>query len=487
MGRRSHQPGSRLPVVGVDALTLPALVNHAPDLIGNFVPAAALQARAATTAPPEAAWFKRLATLAEAKPDAGLEQQRIFSQYAALLKAIAAQRPLLFIIEDLHWVDTASSGLLFHLSREISDSRILIVGTYRPEEVPLSWSDDRHPLAGLVSELKRQHGDIWLDLDDISAIEGWQFIDAYLDTQPNKLDIAFREALFRHTGGYALFTVELLRDMQERATWLRMKMGIGLSPEPSIGKRCRPRSKALSRSGSNAWKKRQAVLTVASIEGEIFTAEVVARVQEVAERSLVQQLSRELDKRHRLITAQTLERVGRQRLSRYRFRHHLFQHYLYHNLDELERGYLHEAVGTVLEELYEGRTEEVAVQLAWHFQEAGLVDKAVSYLQSAGETAARVYAHTEAIAFYRQALALIEQHDVGRQHLTRLYSCLGRTLELNAQFNEALANYEEMETMAQQQRNRPMELAALMAQVTLYATPTPSTIRSRGRHWVKRL
>lgn len=459
---------------GLMPLTLPALVNHAPDLIGNFVPAAALQARAATTAPPEAAWFKRLATLAEAKPDAGLEQQRIFSQYAALLKAIAAQRPLLFIIEDLHWVDTASSGLLFHLSREISDSRILIVGTYRPEEVPLSWSDDRHPLAGLVSELKRQHGDIWLDLDDMAAIEGWQFIDAYLDTQPNKLDIAFREALFRHTGGYALFTVELLRDMQERGDLAQDENGdwvvagtidwqtLPAKVEGVIEKRIKRLEKE--------W---QAVLTVASIEGEIFTAEVVARVQEVAERSLVQQLSRELDKRHRLITAQTLERVGRQRLSRYRFRHHLFQHYLYHNLDELERGYLHEAVGTVLEELYEGRTEEVAVQLAWHFQEAGLVDKAVSYLQSAGETAARVYAHTEAIAFYRQALALIEQHDVGRQHLTRLYSCLGRTLELNAQFNEALANYEEMETMAQQQRNRPMELAALMAQVTLYATPTP--------------
>jgi tetratricopeptide (TPR) repeat protein len=454
-------------------LTLSLLVQHAPDLIGNFVPAEALQARVATLAPLESPWFKQLATLAAAEHSVGLEQERIFTQYTALLKAIAAQQPLLFIIEDLHWVDTASSGLLFHLSREIGDSRILMIGTYRPEEVPLSWSNDRHPLAGLVSELKRQHGDIWLDLDELVAIEGRQFVEAYLDTQPNKLDGAFREALFRHTGGYALFTVELVRDMQERGDLIQDENGhwivagtidwqtLPAKVEGVIEKRIKRLEKE--------W---QAVLTIASVEGETFTAEVVARVQELDERGLVHQLSRELDKRHRLVMAQTLERVGQQRLSRYRFRHHLFQHYLYHNLDEMERGYLHEAVGNVLELLYEGRTEEVAVQLARHFQEAELVAKAITYLQQAGDVAAQVYAHTETIASYRQALALITEHNLGHQHLTHLYSHLGRALELNSQFDEALAIYEEMGSVARQQGNRPMELAALMPQATLYATPT---------------
>lgn len=455
-------------------LTLPALVEHAPDLIGNFVPAAALQARAATIAPPEAAWFNQLTALTSADHDSGLEQQRIFSQYAALLKAIASQQPILFIIEDLHWVDMASSGLLFHLSREISEGRILVVGTYRPEEISLGWSDERHPLAALASELKRQHGDIWLDLDEMAAVEGRQFIDAYLDMQPNKLDADFREALFRHTGGYALFTVELLRDMQDREDLVRNDDGDWVVAK-TINWQTLPvkvegvietRIKRLDESC-------QELLTIASVEGETFTAEVVARVQAVDERGLVQQLSRELDKRHRLVTAQSLERVGQQRLSRYRFRHQLFQHYLYHNLDEMERGYMHEAVGNVLEQLYEGRTEEVAVQLAWHFQEAGLMTKAITYLQQAHDGAARVYAHTEAIAACRQALALIKEHNVGRRHLAHLYSCLGRTLELNAQFDEALATYEEMERAAQQQGNRPMELAALMARVTLYVTPTP--------------
>ncbi|MCB0211700.1 MAG: AAA family ATPase [Anaerolineae bacterium] len=455
-------------------LTLPALVEHAPDLIGNFIPAQALQNRAETVATPETPWLKSLTTLTTSETSSGLEQQRIFSQFTALLKAIAAQRPILLIIEDLHWVDTASSGLLFHLSRQIAESHILIIGTYRPEEVPLSWTDDRHPLAGIVSEIKRQHGDIWLDLGDLTAIEGRQFVDAYLDTQPNKLDNAFREALFRHTDGYALFTVELLRDMQDRGDLIRDENGAWTTADV-INWRTLPAKVegVIEKRIQSLEVEWQSVLTVASVEGEIFTAEVIARVQALDERGLVLQLSRELDKQHRLVTAQTLERVGRQRLSRYRFRHHLFQHYLYHNLDMMERNYLHEAVGNVLESMYADRTEDVAVQLAWHFQEAGLVDKAITYLQQAGDVAARVYAHAEAVASYQQALSLSKQYGAPPQDLMAIYMRLGRTLELNSQFDEALTSYEEMERVARQQGYRPMELAAMMAQVTLYATPTP--------------
>jgi predicted ATPase len=82
-----------------------------------------------------------------------------------------------------------------------------------------------------------------------------------------------------------------------------------------------------------------------------------------------------------------LGQLGQQRLSRYRFRHSLFQQYLYQHLDGPERAYLHEAVGTILEEIYRGQTEQVAIQLAHHFQQAGLRDKAVCYRLQAGKSA----------------------------------------------------------------------------------------------------
>src|SRR4029078_10667718 len=102
-------------------------------------------------------------------------------------------------LEDLHWVDAASSDLLFHLSREAAHSRMLIIGTYRPDEVAVSPAELAHPLAEMLSELKRQHGDIWLDLGELAEAEGRHFVEAYLDTQPNRLGPDFRDAVFART------------------------------------------------------------------------------------------------------------------------------------------------------------------------------------------------------------------------------------------------------------------------------------------------
>src|SRR5262249_36054013 len=123
---------------------------------------------------------------------------------------------LLLILEDLHWDDKASSGLLFHLTREAAHSRILILGTYRPDEAAVSRGEMAHPLAELLGELKRRHADIWLDSGEQGEAEGRRCVEAYLDTQPNRLGPVFREALFERTGGHALFTAELVREMQER-------------------------------------------------------------------------------------------------------------------------------------------------------------------------------------------------------------------------------------------------------------------------------
>jgi len=174
------------------------------------VPSNGVRERAASFAAPDAPWFTRLLALTSAEAGARVAQQPIVAQYTAALSAIARERPLMLILEDLHWVDSASSGLLFHLSREAAHSRMLILGTYRPDEVAVSRGEMAHPLAEMLSELKRQHGDIWLDLGELAEADGRHFVETYLDTQPNRLGAGFREALFNRTGGHALFTVELL-------------------------------------------------------------------------------------------------------------------------------------------------------------------------------------------------------------------------------------------------------------------------------------
>ena len=68
---------------------------------------------------------------------AGIEQGHMFEQYTKVLRTLAARQPLVLVLDDLQWADSASIGLLFRLGRRIEGSRILILGTYRPEEVAI--------------------------------------------------------------------------------------------------------------------------------------------------------------------------------------------------------------------------------------------------------------------------------------------------------------------------------------------------------------
>jgi adenylate cyclase len=325
-----------------------------------------------------------------------------------VLRSLARQQPLLLVIDDLQWADPGSLSLMFHLGRRLRGQRILLIGIYRPADVTLGRDGERHPLELVVNEFRRNFGQIQVDL---SQTEGRAFVKALLDSEPHRLGTSFQEALYNHARGHALFTVEMLRDMQARGDLVQDEQGRWIEGETLDWQTLPARVEGVigERIGRLPVSS-QEILKVASVEGELFTAEVVARVRGLDEAKVVRQLSGSLDKQHRLVRNQSsrLLAVAGQRLSQYRFRHILFQRYLYHSLDEAERVYLHQAVGQALEQLYKGQLEEVAVEPARHFQMAGLVAEAVAYLQQAGDRAVRLSAYQEAIAHYSRALELLE-------------------------------------------------------------------------------
>jgi adenylate cyclase len=400
-----------------------ALLDVGPDLIGIFVPGAGLATRLGAFVVGKAGWLEKLERQARRSPESaapgglGIEQGQIFEQYANVLNALAAKQPLLLVLDDLQWADAASLELLFRLGRRIGGSRILLVGTYRPDEVALGRDGQRHPLEKVLAEFKRTYGDVWLDLDRAMEAESRQFVDAFLDTEPNRLGEAFRRALCHHTGGHPLFTVELLRAMQERGDLVRDAKGRWVEGQSLDWGTFPARVDGVleERLGRLEGDLQQA-LQVASVEGEDFIAEVVARVQAVDPRILVRRLSGELDRQHRLVSAHGTRRLKQQRLSLYRFLHNLLQTYLYTSLDEVERAYLHEDVGSALEDLYGDGVDEIAVQLAWHFAEAGVAERAIPYLQRAGEQAAARFANDEAVAYFSHALELTPEADLARRY-----------------------------------------------------------------------
>ncbi len=376
-----------------------ALVEKGPDLLDTFVAGQALAGRAVTHTPKGSPWQERLQALLARSMGQSPNQSRLFEEYTDVLQALAAWRPLLLLLDDLHWADISSLSLLYHLARRVENCPILIIGAYRPEDLALAGKS--HPLQEMIGELQGRHGQIELSLDQALRAEGRHFVDALLDTQPNWLDEDFRQALFRHSRGQALFTVELVRDLRERGHLAQDARGRWVAT-PALAWDALPArvEGVIERRISRLEEELREALRVASVEGENFTAEVVAQVQDLDEQGLIRRLSAELEKRHHLVRAQGVRRLGLQRLSRYRFRHNLFQRYLYGTLDDVERAYLHEAVGVVLEELYRDQADEIAAvagQLARHFEEAGLMEKAVDYRYQAGGHATRLSANQEAI------------------------------------------------------------------------------------------
>ena len=384
------------------------LVDVAPDLIGLFVPGAGLAAKVGKAAAEKTGLMDKLDERVKPGEKPAPDQGRIFEQFTTYVRRLSSQIPLMLFIDDLQWADSASLQLFFHVARRIEGHRVMLVGAYRPSDVALGRSGERHQLVPIIHELQRTYGDIVIDLDHMPELVTRHFIDALIDAEPNRLDAAFRDALFRHTAGHALYTVELLETMRDRRV-LAVEADGAWAVAGQVDWQALPAriEGVIAERIGRLDEELRTMLTIAAVEGEQFTAEVVARVQAMAEREVVRQLSRELSEAHRLVSPQGVARIGAQRLSLYRFLHNLFQQYLYGSMTEAERVYLHLDVGEVLEELFAGHTDGIAAQLARHFEEAGSPAKAAGYRLQAAQRALRLSAHREAFEHAEMGLSLL--------------------------------------------------------------------------------
>ena len=174
------------------------LVEMAPDLIGVVVPGASLLAKAGKYVAGKSKWADRLRKQMEEQKTAGigattLDKAQVYEQYVNVLERLSGIAPLLLVLDDLQWADTASLGLLFRLARRIEKLPIMVVGNYRPNDIAIGRDGQRHPLEAMLSEVKRYMGDVLIDLDDARKANGRAFIDAYLDEEDTRFDDDFRQ------------------------------------------------------------------------------------------------------------------------------------------------------------------------------------------------------------------------------------------------------------------------------------------------------
>lgn len=392
---------------------LDALLHDGPDLVDRFVPGSELLALARLHSGVTPDRLKRLQGLLQQRanqaPQRPVAQAALFEQLTRVLCALARRRPLLLVVDDMQWIDPGSVNLLFHLARRIAGSRILLLGAYRPEEASFHLEGESQPLPAVIDELQRTFGDIQVDL---MQSEGEAFVSAYIDTEPNELSHEFRARLYRRTSGNPLFTIELLRGMQLRGEIRRGDQGRWVEGPQLNWNELPTRVEAvIARRMGHLSPACRELLSAASVEGELFTVEVLADVLQEDVQQVCGLLSQEAGKRYRLVTAQAMHQVGGRAVAIYRFRHALFQTYLYQHLDVVERARLHGLVGHSLEQVYGQSLDQLpgmAHTLARHFEAAGLAEKAVQYYTRAGRNALRLSASREALTHFYSALRLLQ-------------------------------------------------------------------------------
>ncbi|MDT8382389.1 MAG: BTAD domain-containing putative transcriptional regulator [Brevefilum sp.] len=420
-GAISHDHARRL--WHLTELCTQALIQQGPELIGTFVPGTSLLQRVSYVLREEPAWLSQLSKLVDQKSESHpITREDLIQQYGRVLSEISHHVPLLIFVDDLQWADQSSLDLFFHLSRQLSNTHILLVGAFRPVQSTLSVDAASLSLADMINELRLQCGDVLIDLDEITD-RG--FIDAYLDQEPNQLGDDFRDDLYYYTHSHPLYTVEMLFDMKQRGNLIKNEAGVWMVSESLDWDHLPSRIEAaIEERLCHLPDDLLHLLKTASVEGERFTAEVLADILKIAEEDVLTSIREELDHQFRLVQADSSQRIDGERLSRYRFRHILFQKYLYDHLDTIERVELHEAVGKAMEERYVGEMEEIAVQLAIHFELAGLDDKAITYYDLAGRRAIEFSSYEDAINHFKKALSLLEKKPMSMDRDRREFDLL---------------------------------------------------------------
>jgi class 3 adenylate cyclase/predicted ATPase len=313
-------------------------------------------------------------------------QRRRESTFEALLRqleALARQKPVLMIFEDLHWIDPSSRELLDRTIERLTTLPVLLLATFRPEFLP-PWTGLPQVMALTLARLDRRTG---------TAIV--QSIAASAALSPD----AAAEIVER-ADGTPLFLEELTRAMLEaggRGEGVQRTSGGAQSPAAAVPAALHaPLMARLDRLG----RAPKEIAQIAAAIGREFSYQLLAPVAERSDREL-------LDALGRLGDAGLIFCRGSPPSATYLFKHALVKDAAYGSLLRGHREELHTRIAAVLQADFGERVVVEPELLARHLTEAGLFKKAVPYWQRAGERAAERSANIEAIAHLKRGLEVV--------------------------------------------------------------------------------
>jgi DNA-binding NarL/FixJ family response regulator len=368
---------------------------------------------------------------AERASDDPLAERRLLFHaiYQALRPGPGTARVL--ILEDLHWADQASQDLLLFLARAVEADPVLVIGTYRSDEM-----HRLHPLAGLIARLSRDRRHQELRLAPLNRDELAEMLAATLGVEPPPGLLA---ALYERTEGNPFFAEEMLGALLADG-------GLpGPAQRPQLVEHALPISirESILRRVADLDEPTRAAMSAAAVIGRRFDFELLLRLTGTEEAALLRSLSA-------LVERQLIVEEPQGPEDRYAFRHELIRAALYEEMLRRERRLRHHEVLRALEDLHRDDPAAAVDQLAYHALMARALPEAAAYSELAGDRAARVHAYREALGHYEAALEAGEQHyDEARRAdlLARLGHAaylVGEPRRAAGYWGEALGAYEAL-------------------------------------------
>ncbi len=295
-------------------------------------------------------------------------QLGLLEELLALLEAVAAAAPVVLILEDLHWADRSTLDLVAFLARNLGEQRMLLLGTYRGDELSAG-----HPLRRLVTGLLRAGVATPLELGPLGRDE----LEALLLFRSGQLlPPALREAIVIRSEGNPFFAEELLA-----------AAGKGDVDLPHL-----LRDLLLQRV-AQLDRQTHGVLRVVAAVGRDVPYPLLRAVVDAPEGELRQSLRRAVE--HGVL-------VGDQAAGTFRFRHALLAEAIYGTLLPGEREELHARLAAELA----GSPHRVAAELAQHWAAARRAPEALAASVAAGREAEAVFGLAEAVQHLERALEL---------------------------------------------------------------------------------
>jgi len=337
---------------------------------------------------------------------ASWQRHRLFDALAAAI--LVGNRPLLLVIDDLQWCDQETLEWLRFLLRYDAQARCLIVGTARSDEI-----DSEHPLDALLLNLRNDQ-----QLTEIALAPLTQAETVLLAQQTTGGELAHEQGmqLYQATEGNPLFVVEMAR-ARLGLSETRSPVAGAIAQPATVDVRLPPKIQVVIQSRlAHLSPPALDLARLAATIGRQFTFDVLARASERSEEDLIEQLDE-------LCQRQIIREQG---ANIYDFGHDKLREVAYGEVSAARRRFLHRRVAQALEAVHAESIDRVSGQLAVHYEQAGVVERAIAYCERAAQAAQQVYATYEAIHYLQRGLALLAQlpnsAHKSKQELTFLFA-----------------------------------------------------------------